>query len=308
MKIFKIGLISLLIFLHFQLNSQSKCNEIYRKALDIYYEGNTWLNDDKKAISKRIKKSRKKYREALDLFDNCTGDFSRIQKRKMPSHLMQLRFRLGDVAQIEEQFEKEFEKISPNWKNVNVFPKYNMAGLRKFILLHMIKQQSFYEDFRLNNGIVNDPLDNLDKLTLEKLLSESKILYKEFGSIYCLRFIEAKANVINGTSEETKHLWKELNELMAKCLLEFKSKKELLQEYSNSSIKEHDNRYSRNILFPIKRAKEMYFYTSIYKFNMFGVKFSIGGIYDSKLKSVNDVDLESILNDNYLINAIKNAP
>lgn len=218
-----------------QLESQNWCKKEYKKINDLQEQSYNVLKDNNKSLFKRIRKSKKLAKQALKfayatIEENDCQNYSLIVDK-----MIEIELQLGNKKRAEKIALKRLNKKTPGWKSVKGRANFSDLAVLASISNYK-KSDSFYRNFRKDKRIQGVCGTTTYDEAVSLLLSQAKLLYNNYGKIYCLKLLQGSTIIINEDIESTKPYWDEIYDLLIKSMHAEYTYEQIKNQYEASVI------------------------------------------------------------------------
>ena len=153
---------------------------------------------------------------------------------------------------------QRLNKRTPNWKSEK--GKADPADLEILaIIANYEKSNSFYHYVKKYNGLYGVCGTTTYEEDVSNLLWKAETLYKKYGKIYCLRFLQGSTIIINEDNERAALIWNKIYDLLINSLSLERSFEEIKLEYESAEIQYKELEDWEMLMWEFEFQKSKYF-------------------------------------------------
>lgn len=131
------------------------------------------------------------------------------------------------------------DKGYPGWRQLAKqpdFPSYIAPLLERLVWIDNAKQRPAYLKTYRKVGIRYACGSEYPPTVYKRMLHNAHFLHKNYGVAYALWFLVGKGIAVNGTSEESEAMWKQIQAYFVKLLRQVKTAKEIKLAYQEAEL------------------------------------------------------------------------
>ncbi len=236
----KKGFIALMLFFIVVIShGQESCRAQYDLIYELENNSHYILNNQVFPLIIRIQKSKRQAKIALKLAyetieKNDCKEYSIIMDR-----IIGLEMQLGNPSKAKKAALLRLNKMYPNWKESNVLIKPSHLSILAYIS-NFQRKNSFYRNVRRNKGIHGVCGTTSYGEDVSTLLWQAESLFNDYGEIFCLRFLQSSAILINEDLEGVKLYWDKIYDLLIKSSAVEYSFEEIKAKYEASVVQKEE--------------------------------------------------------------------
>ncbi|MEZ4907117.1 MAG: hypothetical protein R2771_05635, partial [Saprospiraceae bacterium] len=200
-----------------QLSAQYACSEEYEKVHDLQMESHSIINNKSMSLSKRIRQSKKFAKESLKLAYKTIEENECEKYSIIVDRIIELELQLGNPKKAESIALKRLNKRTPKWD----FEKGKAYASDLEILATICsykKSNSFYKNIRKYKGFYGVCGTTTYEQDVSILLWKAETLFKNYGEVYCLKFLQVSPIIINEDREKAVLIWDKVYDLIIKSI------------------------------------------------------------------------------------------
>lgn len=238
-------------------HGQESCRAQYDMIKKLEDNSHDILNNQAFPLTIRIQKSKRQAKIALKLAyeaieKNDCKEYSIIMDR-----IIGLEMQLGNPAKAKRMALLRLNKMYPNWKENNTLIKPSHLSILSYIS-NFRRKNSFYRNVRKNKGIHGVCGTTSYGEDVSTLLWQAESLFNDYGEIFCLRFLQSSAILINEDLEGVKLYWDKIYDLLIKSSAVEYSFEEIKAQYEASVVQKEELNKEGGFRWPFLFQRSLY--------------------------------------------------
>lgn len=221
-------------------------------------ESHSVINDKSKPLSKRICVSKKLAQKSLKLAYKTIEENDCEKYSIIVDRIIELELQLGNPKNAELIALTRLNRRTPNWKSEK--GKAFASDLEKLAIIGSYeKSNSFYQNVKKYKGLYGVCGTTTYEQDVSALLWIAETLYKNYGAVFCLKYLQGSTIIINEDSERAKLIWDKVYNLIIKSLGMITSFDEIKSEFESAEIQFKELQQWERTIWEFKFQKSQYF-------------------------------------------------
>ena len=259
MKNLKLKYSILILAFSVQLSAQNVCSEAYVKVHDLQMESHSIINDGSLSLSKRIRQSKKLAKESLKLAYKTIEENDCEKYSIIVDRIIELELQLGNPKKAESIALKRLNKRTPKWDSEK--GKAYASDLEILATISSYKKSnSFYKIVRKYKGVYGVCGTTTYEQDVSALLWKAEMLFKNYGEVFCLKFLQSSTIIINEDNEKAILIWDKVYDLIVKSIGINTPYSEIKREYESAEVQFKELQDWERSVWEFEFLKSQYFF------------------------------------------------